>query len=95
MIHSSTLSKIQLLSEPVELLGEGNFRLGDVKQVVTTKDFNSLDESTRGCQMETSFEDCVTKKSLETLVNICNCMPYNLKNYSIADGNEVTPMFVY
>ena len=35
--------------------------------------------------METSFEDCVTKNSLETLVNICNCIPYNLKNYSIAD----------
>ena len=79
----------------MELLGEGNFRLGDVKEVKITKDFASLDETTKGCQTETSFEDCVTKKSLETLVNICNCMPYNLKNYSIADGNEVTPMFVY
>ena len=66
-------------------MGEGNFRLGDVKQVVTTEDFDSLDESIKGCQMETSFEDCVTKNSLETLVNICNCIPYNLKNYSIAD----------
>ena len=66
----------------MELLGEGNFRLGDVKEVKITEDFASLDETTKGCQTETSFEDCVTNISLGTLVNTCNCIPYSLKNYS-------------
>ena len=66
----------------MELLGEGNFRLGDVKEVKITEDFASLDETIKECQTETSFEDCVTQISLETLVNTCDCIPYSLKNYS-------------
>ena len=66
----------------MELLGEGNFRLGDVKEVKITEDFASLDETIKECQTETSFEDCVTQISLETLVKTCDCIPYSLKNYS-------------
>ena len=68
--------------DPVELSGEGNYGLGDVKQVAITDDFASMDEQTRNCQTESSFEDCVTQNILKNIVENCKCLPYNLKNYS-------------
>ena len=62
--------------------GEGSFKLGDVKQIRTTPDFTSLDENIRGCQTETSYEDCTTHKYIEALKQKCACLPFNLQNYS-------------
>ena len=73
----------------MEQYGEGNFRLGDVRMVSTTQDFHSLGEETRGCQSESSFEDCVTEKYLEKLIAECSCLPFSLQNYT-NDKKKVT-----
>ena len=62
--------------------GEGNYRLGDVKQVAITDDFAAMDEKDRNCQTESSFEDCATQNILLALAENCKCLPYNLRNYS-------------
>ena len=66
----------------MEQFGEGHFRLGNIKQITTTSDFETLTEESRECQLESSFEDCVTEKYLEALKEECRCMPFNLQNYS-------------
>ena len=69
-------------SDPVLQIGEGNFRLADIKQMRITEDFTSLDEETRKCQTEYRIEDCITNMYLENLKSICKCLPFNLQNYS-------------
>ena len=69
----------------MELFGEGNFKLGDIKKIETTNDFDNLDEDKRDCQLVSTYEECVTKKYLETLKIKCDCLPYNLQNYSSSD----------
>ena len=76
------------LEDPVELSGEGNYGLGNVKQVAITDDFASMDERTRNCQTKSSFDDCITQNILRTLIDTCKCLPYNLQNYS-QTANEV------
>ena len=66
----------------MEQYGEGNFRLGDVKQIRTTADFTSMDKDIIGCQTDTSYENCVTDMYLEALINECSCLPYSLQNYT-------------
>ena len=66
----------------MELSGEGNYGLGDVKQVAITDDFAAMDEKNRNCQTESSFEDCATQNILIALAENCKCLPYNMKNYS-------------
>ena len=66
----------------MEQFGEGNFRLGDVKQIETTPDFDTLDEEARECQLESTYEECVTNNYLDTLKKDCGCLPFNLQNYS-------------
>ena len=74
----------------MELSGEGNYGLGDVKQVAITDDFASMDEQTRNCQTESSFEDCVTQNILKNIVENCKCLPYNLKNYFLQTFHGAT-----
>ena len=66
----------------MEQFGEGHFRLGNIKEITTTSDFETLTEESRECQLESSFEDCVTEKYLEALKEECRCLPFNLQNYS-------------
>ena len=70
----------------MEHFGEGNFKMGDVKEIVTTDAYNSMDENIRGCQTESSYEDCVTQKYLNILKNKCKCLPFSLQNYSSAEN---------
>ena len=60
--------------------------MGDVKEIITTDAYNSMDENIRGCQTESSYEDCVTQKYLKILKNKCKCLPFNLQNYSSAEN---------
>ena len=66
----------------MELSGEGNYGLGNVKQVAITDEFASLDERTKNCQTKSSFDDCITQNILTSLIDTCKCLPYNLQNYS-------------
>ena len=74
----------------MELHGDGNFKLENVKQMKITKDFRALDEQSRKCQTKISFEDCVTKKYLESMKANCKCLPYNLQNYSLGEKVNAT-----
>ena len=66
----------------MELYGEGNYEIENVKEITITDDFASMNEQTRGCQTESNMEDCVTQKLITNMRNSCKCLPYNMQNYS-------------
>ena len=70
---------------PEKFYGSGNIRIKGVKQVQVTNDYLRLDMQTRGCQIESTYEDCVTDLYLDMLNEECNCLPFNLKNFSKHD----------
>ena len=75
---------------PEKFYGGGNIRIKGVKQVQITNDYLRLDMQTRGCQNDNTYEDCVTDLYLDSLMEECNCLPFNLQNYSKQDWiNEV------
>ena len=53
-----------------------------------TDDYLGLDLQTRGCQNDNTYEDCVTEEYLDLLKEECNCLPFNLQNFSTED--EIT-----
>ena len=81
-MFNETLRNINVLLEPVEQFGEGNYELGNIQEVKTTEDFRSQNIKIRGCQTESTWEDCVTKRYRKLLIDKCSCLPFNLQNYS-------------
>ena len=69
----------------MELYGEGNYAIGDVKEITITNDFENLDEQTTKCQTNNNIEDCVAEMVLEELKKKCECLPFNLQNFSRND----------
>ena len=62
--------------------GSGNYRLTSVKEIKVTEEFMSLDLKTKNCQNETTLQDCQQAKYIKNLTLKCQCIPYNLRNYS-------------
>ena len=49
-----------------------------VKEIRVTEDYLGLEEETRKCQNQESFEECTTREYLEMFKQLCNCIPYGL-----------------
>ena len=52
------------ISEPVKLIGEGEYNLDALREVRVTDFFLGLDQKTRGCQDNEQLLNCSTKKYL-------------------------------
>ena len=81
--------------EPVKQFGEGNYELGNIQMVETTEDFKTMRPSVRECQTETTFEDCVTQRYLELLMERCSCLPFNLQNFSSNNDQVSVNLLTY
>ena len=68
---------------PLILSGEGNYALSVIKEVEVTDDFLGLQLPTRKCQNDEKYEDCTTRVYLQKIQNHCNCVPYQLRNFTI------------
>ena len=69
-------------SEPLLLVGEGSYALTAVKEIHATDEFLGLDIDRRKCQTVESYEDCTSRKYLDQLEKACECVPYNLRNFT-------------
>ena len=65
---------VAYILEPVKLSGEGKFNLNIVKEIKVTDSFLGLHQSVRGCQNETSQDDCTTKHYLDSMKQHCGCL---------------------
>ena len=54
----------------------------NVKEFKVTEDFLGLDEEKKGCQNQKTVDDCRTKSYFAAITSKCECVPFNLRNYS-------------
>lgn len=74
----------QFFSEPLKIFGEGNYNLNNVKDVKVTSSYLELSQEVTGCQHDEPFENCTTAQYIDSLKDICNCLPLK-----IIAGDEV------
>ena len=78
-------AKIQINAmSPTTEYGHGTYKMTSVKRMRATSDFLGMDQGTRNCELET-YEECRTRHLME----ICNCVPWELKQQRI----KVRPKF--
>ena len=65
--------------EPVKLIGEGEYKLDVLKEIVVTDSYLGLDKYIRGCQNEEPLENCTTRSYIENLVRNCGCLPLTIR----------------
>ena len=75
---------------PLILSDEGNYALSAVKEIEVTDDFLGLKLSKRKCQNDEKYEDCTTRKYLQKIQSHCQCIPYQLKNFTIPNQVELS-----
>ena len=70
------------LPEPLRLYGGGDYEFTNVKEMNVTEEFLELDEDVKKCQNNESVVDCAAREYLESGRKECQCVPFNLRNYS-------------
>ena len=69
------------ISEPVKLIGEGQYNLNDLKEIKVTDSYLGLDHDVRGCQQTNEpVLNCKTRKYMRSLLKKCYCLPFNMRN---------------
>ena len=69
------------MQEPLQLYGEGDFALTDVKELDGTEEFLDLDVKVRKCQNEETILDCRSRKYLDMGTKKCGCIPHHLMSF--------------
>ena len=62
----------------MKLTLEKKYYLNFIKEITVTESILSLDENIRGCQEE-SYDECTTRKYKDTLIDKCQCLPFQLR----------------
>ena len=70
---------------PEKFYGSGSIRIKGIKEIKVTDEYLGLNSQTKGCQNETTYEDCVTEVYIDMLKKECDCLPFNLQNLSTED----------
>ena len=63
----------------MKLIGEGEYNLDAIKETMVTESYLGLDQDVTGCQNQESIDSCKTRRHLETLLETCGCLPFNIK----------------
>ena len=67
------------LKENLELSGEGEYNLKDLKTVEVTESYMGMPEDIRKCQNKEPYENCTTRLFITTLMETCGCLPFNIR----------------
>ena len=69
-------------SEPVVLVGEGEYNLNVLTDIKVTESYLGLDENIRKCQNEEPFDNCTTRQYRNTFLGDCGCLPLNIRLFN-------------
>ena len=64
---------------PLKLSFESIYNLNNIKEVSVTDSFVTLDEKTRGCSNDFTFDECTTKLYVDAVNGTCNCLPMKMR----------------
>ena len=65
-------------ADPVQLNGEGDYNLNNIKLEEVTESFLGLDQDVRGCQNEEHYDECTTRQYIENMKELCGCLPLSI-----------------
>ena len=68
----------EFYSDPVKLVGEGQYNLLSMKETSVTDSFLGLDKDIKNCQTIESVDDCKTRLYIEKIRNKCRCLPLSI-----------------
>ena len=57
-----------LVTEPVKLIGEGEYNINVLKEIKVTDSFLGQDQDTRKCQNDEPYLNCTTRQYHETFL---------------------------
>ena len=63
----------------MNLLVGSEYNLNVLKEIAVTDSFLTLDVDDRHCQNDETYDECKTRNYMNTLVNKCKCLPFQLK----------------
>ena len=61
------------------IIGEGEYNLNVVKNIQVTESYLELDQDVRGCQTETTIQNCTTRQYISGLLEGCGCLPFSIR----------------
>ena len=64
------------------MFGSGTYSLRGIKEIKTTDLFHSLRDDQKNCQTTNTFEECATDLLLQTGIDRCGCIPFELMNFN-------------
>ena len=80
------------IQDPYRGYGAGDYALTDVKKIEETEDYKALADASHPPRCSrTRFHDCAMSGYLETGLQLCNCTPFYLRNYT----KQVGPCLSY
>ena len=65
------------------MYGSGKYSLDSVKEIRVTDGFKTLKENQKKCQTAQTYEQCLTNLLQLKMKEACNCIPYELANFSL------------
>ena len=68
-----------ILAEPVNFVAQGEYILNGLKEIEVTDSFLGLDQEDKQCQNEESHDNCRTRHHIDTLLNECGCLPFDIR----------------
>ena len=78
-----------ILIEPLKLPLNKKYNLNVIREIAVTDSFLSMDIDNKECQEE-SFSECVTQKYKKTLMDLCQCLPFQIRlNNEVCIGSEI------
>ena len=68
------------ISEPVKLIGEGEYNLNALKEIKVTDSFMGLKQHIKGCHDEKPFLNCTTNLYIDNVLGLCGCVPFKIRS---------------
>ena len=66
------------IAETIKFIGEGQYNLNALKEIMVTNDFLGLNQDERKCQNVEPLTNCTTRQYHDTLLEECGCFPANI-----------------
>ena len=67
-----------MFTEPLQLFGDGNYALSNVKEIKVSESFLNLESKVKKCQTQELLEECTSRQFMEKMIEGCNCTPFGL-----------------
>ena len=71
MLHSTL--------EPVQFIGDGQYNLNALKEIVVTDSYLGLPQDTIRCQSNEPLDNCTTRQYRDSILGMCGCLPAVLR----------------